>query len=278
MDEANLPKRIDAILQAFRDHLRKEKASASDAQQQQALTARLINALPYLERLKNARVNIGQAEVAAESLLAQPPQIEFAEKIVMELERRIKIYRSTFLSVLHGRSPVSQLLLGIACNVLLLIITLVALLLLTKTGAVGNFEPIIAWVVVGGALGGITSLLVRLHDFAVIARWSPEADPKVLFFTGLLKPVVGLVFALFSWSAFSSGLLSLNLQIAATNPAPLYFALSFLAGFSERFVPDLANRVSLRTPGWAIVKPQNETKSDEKNAPTADKSSVRNSE
>lgn len=275
MDEA---KRIDEILQAFRDHLRKEGASASEAPKQQTLIARLINALPYLERLKNAHVNVGQAEIAAEALLAQPPQIELAEKIVVELERRINIYRSTFQSVLHGRSPVSQLLLGIACNVSLLIIAFVVLLILTRTGVVGTFEPITAWVVVGGALGGIISLLVRIHDFAVVARWSPEADPKVLFFTGLLKPVVGLVFALFIWTAFSSGLLSLNLQIAATNPAALYFALSFLAGFSERFVPDLANRVSLRTPEQTIAEPKNEIARDKEGAAKEAKPLTRNSE
>ncbi|MEK6300672.1 MAG: hypothetical protein AABO41_08130 [Acidobacteriota bacterium] len=244
MDEANLSDRIDNILQAFRDRLREEGPCATKTQEQQELVAQLINALPYLERLKGARVNVGQAEVAAAALLAQEPQIELAKKIIEELARRIKIYQSTFQSVLHGRSPVSQLLLGIVVHLLLLAAILLGLAILRRGGILEGFEPITVWVLVGGALGGITSLLVRLHDFAIIARWSAEADPKVLFFTGMLKPVVGTVLALFIWSAFSSGLLSLNLQIAATNSTLLYFALSFLAGFSERFAPDLANRAS----------------------------------
>jgi hypothetical protein len=242
MDEAHLSDRIDNILQAFRNRLREEGPSSTRTEEQQQLIAQLINELPYLERLKGARVNVGQAEVAAAALLAQEPQIELAQKIVQDLERRIKIYQSTFQSVLHGRSPISQLLLGIVVHLLLLAAILFALAILRRAGTLDGFEPITVWVLVGGALGGITSLLVRLHDFAILDRWSVEADPKVLFFTGMLKPVVGIVLALFIWSAFSSGLLSLNLQIAATNTRLFYFALSFLAGFSERFAPDLANR------------------------------------
>lgn len=244
MDEDDLSKRIDEVLQEIRGHLLKGGASAANDQQQK-LVARLTNALPYLERLKNAPVNVGQAEVAAAALFSQQPQIELAESIIGDLERRRDIYKSTFRSLWEGRSQVGQLLLGIASHVLLLAIGLAAALTLAGEGFLGGLGPITVWVLVGGSLGGVTSLLVRLHDFAVAARWSPESDPRVLFFTGLLKPVVGLIFALFIWSAFSSGLVSLNLDNAATNPTLLYFALSFIAGFSERFAPDLANRAPL---------------------------------
>jgi hypothetical protein len=48
------------------------------------------------------------------------------------------------------------------------------------------------WVLVGGALGGLTSLIARLHDFAVMER---EPGGR-LFFTELPKPVPGIVLAL----------------------------------------------------------------------------------
>lgn len=143
------------------------------------------------------------------------------------------------MSIWEGRSVAAQLLLGVACHVLLFILLIMSFPRIS--GLFSNIEPALIWVFVGGALGGITSLLVRLHDFAVMAPWAPETDPKILFFTGLLKPVIGILFALFVWSAFNSGLLSLNLPTAVQHTSHFYCALSFIAGFSERFASDLAN-------------------------------------
>ncbi len=238
MDDHDIAKRIDAILKLFQDSLREGQSPAtSNEGQTTSLAGRLINALPYLERLKNSSINIGQAEIAAAALLAKDPQEELAEAIVVDLERRIKIYRSTFRSIFAGRSPVTQLLAGIGFHVLLL----TAALWILSHRKMFPIDVIALYVALGGSLGGVTSLLVRLNDFAVIARWSPEADPKALFFTGALKPLVSIVFALFVWSAIKSHLVTFN-PVLTTDEPFFYFALSFIAGFSERFAPDLANR------------------------------------
>lgn len=238
-EENDLTKRIEAILADLKKHLADKTDSATNPEQQE-LVGRLINLLPYLEHLKNSRINVGQAEAAAAALNSTPQHLELAKTIIVQLEKRKDIYRSVFLSVWEGRSVAAQLLLGVACHVILLIFIVMSFPKMHES--LGDIEPMLIWVFVGGALGGITSLLVRLHDFAVMARWAPETDPKILFFTGLLKPVIGILFALFVWSAFSSGLLSLNLPTAVQNTSHFYFALSFIAGFSERFASDLANR------------------------------------
>jgi hypothetical protein len=233
---SDLETRIEAVLERIRERLAADEGASSLSEDQQDLAGRLVKTLAYLPRLKNAQVNVGQVEIAVDALLRSEPQLKLAKLIVEDLEHRIAIYKSVVWSVLEGRSPVAQMLLGVVSHVLVLavVVTILLFLLADKSWL---------WVAIGGAVGGITSLLVRLYDFAVVARWSPEADPKVLFFTGLLKPAIGLVFTLFVWTVFRSGIVELKL-VQSTDLASGIFALAFAAGFSERFAPDLANRVA----------------------------------
>jgi hypothetical protein len=85
-------------------------------------------------------------------------------------------------------------------------------------------------------------LLVRVHDFAILERWAPETDPRLLFYTGFLKPTVGIVFAFFVWTALKAEIFSLPAVNQSAELQLVAFALAFIAGFSERLAPDLANR------------------------------------
>ena len=96
-EENDLTKRIEAILAELKKHLT-DHNNLDPNQEQQKLAGRLINLLPYLERLKNSRINVGQAEAAAAALNSTPPHLELAKTIIVQLEKRKDIYRSVFLS------------------------------------------------------------------------------------------------------------------------------------------------------------------------------------
>lgn len=89
-------------------------------------------------------------------------------------------------------------------------------------------------VVIGGAIGSSISVIVRAQNVVKERR----AEPLSLFFTGLLKPIVGIAFALFMFAALESGLVSVGNR-EQTNRTYLYLAIAFVAGFSERFVQDI---------------------------------------
>jgi hypothetical protein len=97
---------------------------------------------------------------------------------------------------------------------------------------------IIASIALAGALGSIVSILVRVKDFAEIRILNPPA----LFWTGFFKPVIGAIFALFVFCAFASGLVNVNDGI---DQVFMWLTLGFVAGFSERFAPDLVSRIEL---------------------------------
>jgi hypothetical protein len=240
MADDDLPQRVERIVTRLAEQL---KSGSSLAPEQQQVASRLVNTLTYLPRLKSAQINVAQAELCLEALLAEPPNHKLADGIVADLERRVAIFKSAWKSVWAGRTVASQVLLGVAAHVVIAIVLFAACALATPTWRVWSTESSIApWVFIGGSLGGLVSLLVRLHDFAVLARWAPEADPRLLFYTGLLKPAVSIVFAFFIWTALKAGIFSLAAINQSAEPHLIAFALAFVAGFSERLAPDIANR------------------------------------
>jgi hypothetical protein len=108
-------------------------------------------------------------------------------------------------------------------------------------------------VVIGGALGSSISVIVRAQNFVKERR----AEPLSLFFTGLLKPIVGIAFAIFIFAALESGLVSVGNR-EQTNRTYLYLAIAFIAGFSERFVQDIL----VKTEQTIIPPSRNEQQSD----------------
>jgi hypothetical protein len=87
-----------------------------------------------------------------------------------------------------------------------------------------------------GALGSIISILVRIKDFTEIRILNPPA----LFWTGFFKPIIGAAFSLFVFCAFAAGLINVT---SGVNQRFMFLTLGFIAGFSERFAPDLVSGI-----------------------------------
>jgi hypothetical protein len=77
--------------------------------------------------------------------------------------------------------------------------------------------------------------MVRIDEFN---RWPP--DPSILFFTGLFKPIIGFFFAIFVVLVLNSGIVQIG--IAEERQVYFFLAISFIAGFSERFARDIATQ------------------------------------
>jgi hypothetical protein len=91
-------------------------------------------------------------------------------------------------------------------------------------------------VALAGAGGSVVSLLTRVREFD-LQRKTPRA---VLFLTGLFRPIIGIIFGLFIYLLLLSELLPIELP--AGPGVGFYSAIAFIAGFSERFVPDIVGQ------------------------------------
>jgi len=92
-----------------------------------------------------------------------------------------------------------------------------------------------------GALGAVTSVSWRVLTFG---EFPVDAGASVLTLRGLgiVRPFVGSIFGLAAYFALKGGFINLG----TTNF--YYFAFfAFVAGFSERFVPDLVGKAEKAT-------------------------------
>jgi len=96
-------------------------------------------------------------------------------------------------------------------------------------------------VIAGGSFGGSTFIVLKAQD----PNTYINEDRFSLFFTGLLKPISGVALALFLFAALQSNALPVSLkttQADNSQNAYLFFALSFVAGFSQLLVQDTISK------------------------------------
>jgi hypothetical protein len=93
-----------------------------------------------------------------------------------------------------------------------------------------------------GMLGAVVSILLRLSEFENARRRSRQ----FLRMTGVVLPLVGVVFACVTHAVFDTGLINVSFGPEPgkmTNNIPFCIVIGFLSGFSERFTRGLLGSV-----------------------------------
>jgi hypothetical protein len=205
--------------------------------------AQLIHLSTVVERELNDPPIKEAIELAMAGLLMTPPNVDFAVTLRRGIERRLRAHNRLYRR-LFTRSGVAKVVLGLSTLLAFAVVATFVLFLLYNNCVVlcdpkevpGADTYLPLGVVLIGALGGIVSIMVRVEKFGAVR----DTDPWVLFFTGFFKPIVGMSFAFFLFAFLNSGLT--GIAPAQGKEHHFFLALAFVAGFSERFIHDVASR------------------------------------
>jgi hypothetical protein len=209
--------------------------------------AHMIRVLPDVGMVADPRVVgqvshvLGEVKLAFDALLAKPPNLQFGRMLRKNVCWRLNPFNVIVARMLFpGESPATWLAFGLAIVGILgvpgVAIGYRLLLGLPGLGLSGLDPNTIMLVAIAGGLGAIVSVSTRI----VQATEKTNARPNNMFWTGLFKPLIGTIFALFVYMLLNSGLLPVG-TIDPKKQMYFFAAVGFIAGFSERFAPDLAD-------------------------------------
>ena len=228
-DEGDMSVRIERLI----DDVKKQIKGGLEDNIQQEL-AKLLGLLHYLRRPEYAHL-VSVAEIAFSALLSEKPNLVLAQKTSARISYLVRPSINPVSAIMRGGTPPTRVILGLG-TLLYFTIPLLAVLIpkvLNQKTIVGVETDYLLMVAVAGSIGSIVSIMVRIQDFSGLR----DVDPAVLFFTGFFKPVIGASFALFVFAALRAGLLPLTINEGTDRY--FFMALSFVAGFSERFAKDI---------------------------------------
>lgn len=223
---------IDSRSEQLLARIRSSMQTKTDKELQKRL-AKLINLVPDF-CLNSAMDLLKQAEVAADALLVVPPNFIVADSIIKDISTRISNRRSLLRRMQNG-SPQDQVVLGLGALFYLGFPLFMAIAPWFQTITVLGFDiATLSLVVLFAAFGSIVSILMRIHDYS----HERGTNGSTFFYKGLFKPIVGVGFALFAFSAINSGVFPITVN--PDREKFFFSAISFLVGFSERLGKDLA--------------------------------------
>lgn len=192
---------------------------------------------------------VREADVAVAALLSDKPELVFARSLRVQTENELLRHNGWLkrnLVRFTDGSPVLTVCLGaFGAAAAGLAIVLATVLLKGTQFAIDlttliPFEAANSAAIAGAAfLGGLVSMLSRLQAFSRLG----DFDQVFLFFNALFKPLIGVIFGLFAFAFWKSGLLPLDKELLqASLTSYQIWTVGFLAGFSERFANDMISR------------------------------------
>ena len=106
-----------------------------------------------------------------------------------------------------------------------------------------------------GAVGAFVSVLQRMASEKSKFAVHYDLGKRTLYMLGSYRPVLGVVFGVFTYFVLASGILGTS-PPANTKPLYYYGSLAFVAGFSERFTQVLAKSVEGLVPAQGTDEPK----------------------
>jgi hypothetical protein len=264
---------LDDCLSASEVSRLRQKAISRDTTEE--IAEELSAALGLAQRIRSRHLYIDSAEdrmrTIFDCLLADKPKLLLArdERLRLQLE----VYRKAggvtgLLARISSGSTVALVFSALVMS--LLVWTLMVLVLLSISQGASAFHLyflsanlptgvffmdgrcvlVIVW---AAFFGGVVSIATRMREFSRIR----DLDPFSMFWTAMLKPLIGVVVSLFLLATLAGGIISFgflgedpfglgtkvdpNFEIAVKT-LYLLWVLGFLSGFSERFAWDFVER------------------------------------
>jgi hypothetical protein len=211
----------------------------------------LMTLVPRIDGEIERHAQLAETTIAVNALLQDPPNTQLAHIVRHNLEARIPDELKT-----PFETKAKYVVWGLG---FLFYSSFLAFLFVPSLrqlfNPLGPAAPGLAIAAVAGAFGSVASLLVRINDFD-----RSSVSKQALLFTGLFKPIVGMLFSMFLYAVLAAGLLPLAVRDAG-KLGWFQMAAGFAAGFSERLVPDLVadveNSVTLQIPSSLIKRAKN---------------------
>lgn len=178
--------------------------------------------------------------LAIEGLLIEEPNLIFAgevHRILMDYIRPVYTSTPSLILKIFQVSPAGSVVLGMA--ILFYIVIPISFSLFRRempSSILGISTNLLLVVIIFGFIGSIVSIMSRIQDFSK----DIDTDSTTLILIGLFKPIVGTSFALFIFGILKSGLIPININVETE--VYFFIALSFIAGFSERFAKDIISK------------------------------------
>ncbi|HID54471.1 MAG TPA: hypothetical protein EYP41_20835 [Anaerolineae bacterium] len=123
-------------------------------------------------------------------------------------------------------------------------------LLPAKTVPAEDISLIVASLV-GGSIGAVVSMMWRMIKGDMTVRY--DVKRRTLILVGLFRPLVGAVFGLLIFALIQTELLPI--EVKSDNLLYFFGIIGFMAGFSERWAPDLLQTTQDKLNNGSIVEP-----------------------
>ena len=248
---------------------------SQEAQKELACAVRLIGDLSTTDKpwiRKNLQL-LGSIDTALKATLKEPPQLEYARRTRKYVHRRVHpiigagLWESLKRSM--KTSPAAVVVVGLVVTfVVLTFVPLISRGLDLSSLTIGTFlninPSVLLLIGVVGALGSIASIMLRIRD-SDFEAYTGGGDPWPWLFFGLFKPIIGALFALFVFAVIKSGLLPV--EVTDATEGWFIVAIAFIAGFSERFAPNI---LSSTEGGLGVVRQPSPTTPSSTPLPSAD--------